>query len=557
MSKRLQTTLTGSDWFCGAGGSSEGATWAGLEMRAAANHWKLAIETHNTNHPDTDHFLTNLSQADPKYFPRTNILIASPECTSHSLAKGHKRKSQAQLSMFDPAKLDPAEERSRATMWCVPRFAEYHDYDVIIVENVVDIHHWRTWPAWLHAMDLLGYNYHLCYFNSMFFNPINGLKDYAPQSRDRIYIVFWKKGNKRPDLDFRPLAWCSTCETDIQAIQSWKNTRKRWGRYGKLAQYLYRCPGCAGEVEPYYYASWNCIDWSIEAPRIGDRAQPLKENTLRRIQIGLEKYGKQPILVQTDRSYAKNNRSFTLLQPMPTQTTRQNLGFIVRMKGDISASAKGFDEPLPALTTVAAPYLIELHGTGTAKGIDEALPCILAGGNHHGLIMPQPFLSAYYSRDNAQSGIAEPMPTASTENRFGVVIPHGFLTGLFGPQGQKINFSLEQQLPSTTTTPGYALVMPQPFFANYYGKSGATGVGDAMPTVTTTDHFGLTIPDEKLRVEDCGFRMLQPHEVKDGMGFGPDYVLLGTKREQVKLSGNAVTPPVMQWLTRQCMATFE
>ena len=39
------------------------------------------------------------------------------------------------------------------------------------------------------------------------------------------------------------------------------------------------------------------------------------------------------------------------------------------------------------------------------------------------------------------------------------------------------------------------------------------------------------------------FRMLTPDEIKRGMAFAADYLLLGTKREQVKQAGNAVTPP--------------
>ena len=46
-------TLTLTDLFCGAGGSSTGAIEVpGVTIRAASNHWKLAVETHNTNHPD-------------------------------------------------------------------------------------------------------------------------------------------------------------------------------------------------------------------------------------------------------------------------------------------------------------------------------------------------------------------------------------------------------------------------------------------------------------------------------------------------------------------------
>ena len=49
--------LTITDQFCGAGGSSQGARklsrkmGGGLEIALAMNHWRLAIETHNTNFP--------------------------------------------------------------------------------------------------------------------------------------------------------------------------------------------------------------------------------------------------------------------------------------------------------------------------------------------------------------------------------------------------------------------------------------------------------------------------------------------------------------------------
>jgi DNA (cytosine-5)-methyltransferase 1 len=105
------------------------------------------------------------------------------------------------------ARLDPAAERSRATMWDVCRFAEYHSYNAIIVENVVDARKWVMFDAWLTAMYALGYNHKCVYLNSMHCHP-------TPQSRDRMYIVFWKKGNKAPMLDYTPLAYCYKCESD-------------------------------------------------------------------------------------------------------------------------------------------------------------------------------------------------------------------------------------------------------------------------------------------------------------------------------------------------------
>jgi DNA (cytosine-5)-methyltransferase 1 len=236
--------ITVTDQFCGAGGSSQGvrnlsrSMGGGLEVKLALNHWQLAIDTHNTNFPDTLHDCTDVSACDPRRYPKTNILITSPECTNHSLAKGKKRKHRADLF----TSLDPAEERSRATMWDVPRFAEYHDYEIIIVENVVDARYWVMWDAWLKAMHLLGYDHKCVYYNSMHAHP-------TPQSRDRMYVVFWKQGNRVPDLNLRPLAYCPQCAKQTETYQSWKKSEVQFGKYRQ--QYVYRCPTCSNIVEPY------------------------------------------------------------------------------------------------------------------------------------------------------------------------------------------------------------------------------------------------------------------------------------------------------------------
>jgi DNA (cytosine-5)-methyltransferase 1 len=62
-----------------------------------------------------------------------------------------------------------------------------------------------------------------------------------------------------------------------------------------------------------------------------------------------------------------------------------------------------------------------------------------------------------------------------------------------------------------------------------------------VPTQTAVQ--GDALIEAGIAVEDCLFRMLMPDEIKLGMAFAPDFILLGSKREQVKLAGNAVTPP--------------
>ena len=63
-------TLTLTDFFCGAGGSSTGAIAVpGVEVKVAANHWGLAVEVHNANHQNALHVQADISQYDPRLIP--------------------------------------------------------------------------------------------------------------------------------------------------------------------------------------------------------------------------------------------------------------------------------------------------------------------------------------------------------------------------------------------------------------------------------------------------------------------------------------------------------
>lgn len=51
----MAANMTAIDLFAGAGGSSEGARMAGVMVAWAANHWPLAVQYHEANHPTTWH----------------------------------------------------------------------------------------------------------------------------------------------------------------------------------------------------------------------------------------------------------------------------------------------------------------------------------------------------------------------------------------------------------------------------------------------------------------------------------------------------------------------
>ena len=79
---RKPSSLSVTDLFCGAGGSSLGMHHAsdGVEIVLALNHWQLAIESHNANFPDTAHDCVDVSATDPRRYRSTSVLWASPEC---------------------------------------------------------------------------------------------------------------------------------------------------------------------------------------------------------------------------------------------------------------------------------------------------------------------------------------------------------------------------------------------------------------------------------------------------------------------------------------------
>src|SRR5690242_1296216 len=136
----VRMSLTYTDIFCGAGGSSIGLTEAGLELKLAANHWDRAIETHAANFRDAEHLCADVSNYDMRRLPRTDILWASPICTENSPAGGRKRRPKGQLDLFEEDGHVPGAgmERTRATFHDVIRAAEVHRYSAVIVENVTE-----------------------------------------------------------------------------------------------------------------------------------------------------------------------------------------------------------------------------------------------------------------------------------------------------------------------------------------------------------------------------------------------------------------------------------
>ncbi|OZE35647.1 MULTISPECIES: DNA cytosine methyltransferase [unclassified Rhodococcus (in: high G+C Gram-positive bacteria)] len=179
-------TLTATDLFAGAGGSSEGLSQAGYDVRLCANHWPVAVHTHQLNHPDTEHRIANLSETDFRTFPKTDIAWVSPSCVWHARSGGRKTPpADVERLRADAGAID------RATAFAVIAASEVHGYEAVIVENVAEFGKWSLFDWWLDGMRALGYREQIVTLNA---------KDFGlPQHRVRLFIVFTRSG----DVDLR------------------------------------------------------------------------------------------------------------------------------------------------------------------------------------------------------------------------------------------------------------------------------------------------------------------------------------------------------------------
>ena len=526
MYRHDDTALTVMDWFCGAGGSSQGMhSIPGVRMARAANHWERAIESHAANFPEVDHYRGDIREAPVEQWPVTDIFWASPECPQWSNARGKRRDFDQSLQgdLFEGFGPSEEVERSRALMEEVPQYlrgVQERGYLVKagVVENVIDVRAWDQFDRWRNEFHKLGYRTWIIALNSMHADPRTVHK--APQSRDRFYMGYLHNSVGRlPDWDkwLRPRAWCPGCDTWVHAIQRFKDPGRDMGRYRQ--QYVYRCPNtsCRNQVvEPETLPAAVAIDWSLPGQRIGDRAKPLAEKTVRRIEAGLKKFA-QPLVVPAGGTW--RNDATAIAEPIPTRTTRENDGLaipplLIPVEGRNGKEPASANKPLRTQTArnetglAWLPFIAELRGGGSvARSVGEALATVTASGNHHGLVAP----AAMVMRNNGSKGDGGEHCTSAVE-----------------------------PLRTLTTMGHQSLVTWEHLLVPYYGNGQARTVREPVGTLSTRDRYALVKGD--VDIDDVLFRMLEPHEIGRAMSFADAYIVLGNKREKVRQYGNAVTP---------------
>lgn len=207
---------------------------------------------------------------------------------------------------------------------------------------------------------------------------------------------------------------------------------------------------------------------------------------------------------------------------------------------------------------------------------------IAEGVRRYVLNSPEPFIVTYYGQkklgDFRGQDLARPLPTQTTENRFGLVV--ACVTKHYGGI---VGHELGRPLGTVTTIDHHALTTTT--LIKYYGAGGGSDVNAPLHTVTSKDRMGLVCaelnadgaryvqtrdwlrlwgvigPDAEAevairgaiyRITDISMRMLAPRELYSAQGFPADYIIDWlpdgtrlTKTAQVRMCGNSVPPQLI------------
>jgi DNA (cytosine-5)-methyltransferase 1 len=162
-------SLRAIDLFCGIGGNSLGARDAGIESIAGFDLWDLAIQVYQDNFKKARVYPYKLQEVDPKVIKSEigdiDLILASPECTSHSVARGNRARIVHSLELG----------------FQVIRFAEIFKPRWIMIENVPHMRNWDRYDEFIKELQKLGYQVK---------EQVLIASDFGvPQSRKRLFIL--------------------------------------------------------------------------------------------------------------------------------------------------------------------------------------------------------------------------------------------------------------------------------------------------------------------------------------------------------------------------------
>ena len=167
-SRGHQRKLTFVDLFCGGGFGARGAVRGGGVPLLGLDVWGLATKTYKANFPEAEVLtsrieLVNVAEIAGRIQP--DVLLTSPECTAHSIARGAK----------------PGLEKSRETAIGIVPWIELMSPRWVIVENVNRMKQWDRHGEFIKTIERHGYTVSSLFLNSADFG--------SAQARKRMFLV--------------------------------------------------------------------------------------------------------------------------------------------------------------------------------------------------------------------------------------------------------------------------------------------------------------------------------------------------------------------------------
>lgn len=162
------TTLTFVDLFCGGGFGARGAVRGGGKPLLGLDAWDLATQTYKANFPEADVLTEYIEKVNVRKLGklyRPDVLLTSPECTSHSIARGAKA----------------GKESSRETALGIVPWVEAMSPRWVIVENVNRMKKWTRHNELVQTIESLGYTVSDLFLNAAEFG--------SAQARKRMFLV--------------------------------------------------------------------------------------------------------------------------------------------------------------------------------------------------------------------------------------------------------------------------------------------------------------------------------------------------------------------------------
>jgi DNA (cytosine-5)-methyltransferase 1 len=513
------------DNFAGASLGIEAALGRAVDI--AVNHSRLMLLQHGANHPHTRHLCEDVWDVQPLDETQgrpVGLAWFSPDCKHHSKAKGGV----------------PLDKGIRGLAWVVLRWALEVRPRVIILENVEEFADWGPLaqktdeagrPVWIPDVDAPeGRRPFLVadrtrrgeYFRAFVGALGNGMFP-GVELVEELQEFF---GGQAPlyrlmkgcgyNVEFREL---------VAADYGVPTTRKRFFLVARCDGRPIRWPARthaprakAAELGLLpWRAAAECIDWSLPCPSIFERRRPLAEATLRRIARGLVKYvlnAAEPFIVRCAHGEGCaagprwGNGEHGTADPLPTVTASKDFAVVAPVLASCGGSGNHH-------AVVAASLVTNTTGHAGTHPADPA-PTLTSGGQQ---ALAAAHLTKFYGKGTGQPA-TEPMPT---------------ITG--GGAGGNSHVGEVRA-----------------FLVKYY-SSGGQGQDIRQPLHTLTDkaRMGLvTVAGEEYQVADIGLRMLEPRELLRAQfgRFAAEYVLLGTKAQQVAAIGNSVPPELAEALVR-------